>query len=65
MTTRIHTKIVRTIGAALVIAAVAASSAAIAAANGSHVVPNSSINYREPGSTGYLPPPFTIHYTEP
>ena len=37
------------------IAAVAAPSAALAAANGSDVLPNSSINYREPGSTGYLP----------
>lgn len=53
MTIHIHIRIAGTI-AALVIVAVAAPGAAMAA-GGAHVVPDSSINYREPGSTGYLP----------
>jgi len=62
MTRRIHT----TIAAAVAIAAVAGPNAALAAGNTSHVVPNSSINYTEPGSTGYLPrQKFSIAYTEP
>jgi hypothetical protein len=62
MSIRIHTTIV----AAVVVAAVAVPSAAMAAGNGSHVVPNSSINYREPGSTGYVAQPrFSLPYTEP
>ena len=66
MTTRIHTKLARTIAAALAIAAVAAPSAAFGAPGGSHVVPNSSIDYREPGSTGYVPRlKFKLSYTEP
>ncbi len=66
MTTRIHTKIGGTIVVALAIAAVAVPGAAKTAPNGSHVVPNSSINYREPGSTGYLPrAKFSLSYTEP
>ena len=63
MTSRIHTKIAGTI-AVLVIAAVAPS-AAMGATNGSHSTPQLSIQYTEPGSTGYVTRQFSINYTEP
>ena len=57
MTIRIHTKIATTIAAAAVIAAAVAPCAAPAGPTNSAQVhiPPSLVNFREPGSTGYLP----------
>jgi hypothetical protein len=65
MTTSFHTKIAGTIAAALVIVAVSAPTA-VGAAGGSHAKPQHSINYSEPGSTGYVSKSqFSLPYTEP
>ena len=63
MTTSFHTKIAG-IAAAVVIVAVSAPSA-VGAPGGPHARSQLSINYVEPGSTGYVPQRFSLRYTEP
>lgn len=74
MTTRIHTNIVATISAAAAIAAaVVAPCASAGPSKGTHVqIPPSLVNFREPGSTGYVPnaahvtiPPRLAGFREP
>ena len=56
MTARLYTKIARTIAPAVVIAAVVAPGALAGSSKGTHVtIPASLANFREPGSTGYVP----------
>ncbi len=57
MSTRIHTKIAKTIAAVVVIVAVVAAPAASAGpSKGTPVtIPTSLAHLREPGSTGYVP----------
>ena len=55
MTTRIHTKIAKTIAAAAMIAAVVAPGASASPSTGTRItIPPSLANFHEPGSTGYV-----------
>ena len=73
MNARIHTKVTTAIAAAAMIAAAVAPCASADSAKGARVqIPPSLANFREPGSTGYVPqvtrvviPPALSHFREP
>lgn len=73
MNTRIYTKVTTAIAAAAMIAAAVAPCASADSTKGARVqIPPSLANFREPGSTGYVPqvtrvviPPALSHFREP
>jgi hypothetical protein len=73
VTTRIHTKIAKTIAAAAVIAVIIVPATSASPSKGTPItIPSRLANFREPGSTGYVPkatrvvlPARFAHFREP